>query len=460
LPTADVAAGNTYVFLNTVGTQTGEFTTTAISSILTPVLTYTDNSVIATIEAGSYDNAIDTTNDVQGSYAKMLDGARGATGLAPIFANLDLASTESIQAVLDSWAPVTETTVRSLSRAASENLVRFHRDRLSAMSTDEWSGGTVTVMGNPVQMASNDQYSTVMSDVGYLQASNGEGTVKSTGKVPHDMAVYLSGSFIDGDSAAMPTAQNLDNEDFDGWSVSGGVEKRMSDKASVGVSLSYTQLEAEASLGQIAETDYFAGTVYGQLRAENNLVLDGQLSLGTFSSETERTVTSFPAAATLSTEDDSTVFSGDLRLSKAFETGSAVVTPRVSLQNTFISFDTVEEAGGAPGLSIQRNDIMSTQGRIGLGLSTAADSKFDLSAYGDLVNEFGNIDDSFNAGFVAAPGATADFALFGTDKNWAEIGVGLGFNVQNAKINLSADTTLGRKDFETRVYRAGVTYKF
>ncbi len=459
IPTADVQAGNTYNFLTTVGTQTGEFTTSAISAILTPVLSYTENGVVATIEAGSYDNAIDTTNAVQGSYAKMLDGGRGASELSAIFASLDLSSTDSIQAVLDSWAPVAETTVRSMSRAASENLVRFHRDRMSAMSSDEWSGGKVTVMGSPVQMASNDQYSTVMSDVGHLQASNGE-TVRTTGNIPDDMAVYLSGSFIDGDSAAMPTGQNLDDEDFDGWSVSGGVEKRLSEKASVGGSLSYTQLEAAASLGQVAETDYFAGTLYGQLRAENNFILDGQVSLGTFNSQTERTVTSFPGAATLSSDDDSTILSADLRVSKAFETGNAVFTPRVSLQNTLINFDTVDEVGGAPALSINRKNIHSTQGRVGFGLSTAKDAKFDLSAHGDFVKEFGSISDTFDASFAGVNGSTGEFALFGTDTDWAEIGVGLGFDVQNAKINISADTTIGRKDFETRVYRAGVTYKF
>lgn len=459
LPTADVQAGNSYVFLNTVGAQTGEFSTSAISSILTPVLTYTDSSVIATIEAGSYDNAIDTTNAVQGSYAKILDGARGAAGLNAVFASLDLASTDNIQGILDSWAPVTETTVRSLSRSATENLVHFHRDRLSAMSQEEWSGGTVTVMGSPVQMASNDQFATVMSDVGYLQASNGEGSVKTSASIPDDMAVYLSGSFIDGDSSAMPTGQNLDEEDFDGWSVSGGVEKRVSEKASIGASLSYTQLEGEASLGQTAETDYFAGTLYGQLRAENNFVLDGQVSLGTLNAQTERTV-AFPSNNVLTSDDDSTVFSADLRVSKAYEAGSAVFTPRVSLQNTVIDFDTVEEVGGAPGLSINRNSVKSTQARVGFGLSTAKDAKFDLSAHGDLVTELGSIDDTFDAGFVSAPGASGQFALFGTDKEWAEIGVEVGFDVQNAKINLSADTTLGRKDFETRVYRAGVTYKF
>lgn len=457
-PTADVRAGNRYEFLTTAGTQTGEFNDSQISAILKSEFIYSDSSVIAEIVAGSYLDAINSNSAVQSSYANLLDGGRSSGGLDPIFATLDLSSAEQIQSVLDSWAPVTETTTQSLAKMTMDNASRLHQSRLNGFGSKGW-GGKVTVMGNPVQMASNSDYMTSMSDIGHLQAANGT-AVKTTMTIPSDYSVYLSGSFIDGSGSAMPTTQNLADEDFDGWSVHGGIEHYISDKASIGASLGYTKLEASASLGQLAETDHFAATVYGQLRSTSNVVLDGQFSVGSLGAQTSRTI-AFPQNNTLSTDDNSLTFMADMQVSKKIKVDSIVVRPKVGFRNTVINFDDVSENGGLPALDISRDKLISTQGRIGADIEAPTTSDVKVRLSGQFVKEFGKTDDSFAASFAAVPsGSNAQFALFGTDKNWIEVGGGVSFDVGAAKVDLSIDSTVGRKDIQAQTYRGGVTYKF
>lgn len=458
-PTGNVRAGNEYTFVTTGGNQSGEFTATSLSAILQPVISYTDNSVIATIEAGEYLDVIDSSNAVQSSYAQLLDGGRGAAGLDGIYFPLDLASVDQIQDVLDSWAPVTETTNQSLAKATIDNLARFHRNRMSNFDSDDWGGGTVTVMGSPVQMAANGRFASALSDVGHLEASNGEPT-RTTQSLPSDYAIYLAGSFIDGSGSAMPTAQNFEDEDFDGWSVSAGIESAVSDKVSLGASASYSQLEAVAALQSEVESDYIAATVYGQYRTDNHVIVDGQLTLGSFESETTRNVT-FPEGAVLTADDKSRALTADVQVSRAFTTGKMVVSPKASLRHTGIDFGTVSEEGGVPALNINRDKFTSLQGRIGADLQTHTASNVKLRLSGEFVKEFGDIDESFAAGFAAGPAnSSAPFALFGTDENWFEVGGGLTFALGEAKVDLSAESTVAREDIDAQSYRAGVTFKF
>lgn len=456
--TSDVRAGNVYTFLTTAGTQSGEFSAANISAILRPVLSYTQNAVSATIEAGSYNDAILSGNAVQGSYAKLLDGSRGSAGFSSVFATLDLASAEDIQTVLDSWAPVTETTTRSLAKASVDNLSRFHRNRMSQMGSQSWGGGTATVMGNPVQMAANSEFMSAMSDSGQLQAAIGVDQ-KVTYTIPDDYAIYLSGSFIDGDGSPMPNAQDSADEDFDGWSVVAGIEHAVSEKISVGASLSYTELEADAALNQLSETDHFAGTIYGQLRSSQDIIFDGLLSLGSFGTTNTRTI-AFPATTTLTSDDDSTAFTADIQVSKPIPSGTLKFVPKAGLRTTVIGFDSIEEVGGAPALSIDRESYKSTQARLGLDVMTTANPQIQFRVSGDVVQELGGSTDSFNAGFVGGGDVTAPFALFGTDKTWGEVGAGLDLVYGKTTINLAANTTVGRNDINARTLTGGVTVKF
>ena len=63
-------------------------------------------------------------------------------------------------------------------------------------------------------------------------------------------------------------------------------------------------------------------------------------------------------------------------------------------------------------------------------------------------------------GFVGGVGPDAIFALGSDDRNWAEVAVGLEAVQDTWRLNVAAETTVGRDDVENRSYRAAVSVRF
>ena len=167
----------------------------------------------ALIEAGSYNNAISTSNSLHASYAKLLDSNRDLGGLDAVYATLDLSSDSQIQEVLTSWAPEAEMTVRSLAKATTDTLSQFHSSRLRIMETGSWSGRSISVMVSPGKIASHQDAMAPMSNVEVSDMDN-EASIKTNKKIADDYSIYLAGSFIDGSASVMPFSSNLEKEHF------------------------------------------------------------------------------------------------------------------------------------------------------------------------------------------------------------------------------------------------------
>ena len=457
-PNLGVRSGNTYTFLTTSGLQSGELSAANISSILTPVLTHNINSVTALIEAGSYNNAISTSNSLHASYAKLLDSNRDLGGLDAVYATLDLSSDSQIQEVLTSWAPEAEMTVRSLAKATTDTLSQFHSSRLRIMETGSWSGGSISVMGSPGKIASHQDAMAPMSNVVVSDMDN-EASIKTNKKIADDYSIYLAGSFIDGSASVMPFSSNLEKEHFDGWTLSAGIEHAVSENIKLGASLSYTDLSLNDQAAKSVNSNHAAVTLYGQLQSKSNLVLSGQFSIGSFDTSTERNIV-FPASYALSSEDENLSVTTKIQLSKPLKMSDFTVIPKVGLQTAMVDFNDVLETGGVTALNIDRKYYSSTQGRLGLDIVSNKNSNFYMRISGDVVNEFDDSLNVFRAGFEQNNGESANFLLAGTDQFWGEVGAGFAFEIDKAVMSLSVDTTVGRDDLSTQSYRAGITFKF
>ena len=457
-PNLGVRSGNTYTFLTTSGLQLGELSAANISSILTPVLTHNINSVTALIEAGSYNNAISTSNSLHASYAKLLDSNRDLGGLDAVYATLDLSSDSQIQEVLTSWAPEAEMTVRSLAKATTDTLSQFHSSRLRIMETGSWSGGSISVMGSPGKIASHQDAMASMSNVVVSDMDN-EASIKTNKKIADDYSIYLAGSFIDGSASVMPFSSNLEKEHFDGWTLSAGIEHAVSENIKLGASLSYTDLSLNDQAAKSVNSNHAAVTLYGQLQSKSNLVLSGQFSIGSFDTSTERNIV-FPASYALSSEDENLSVTTKIQLSKPLKMSDFTVIPKVGLQTAMVDFNDVLETGGVTALNIDRKYYSSTQGRLGLDIVSNKNSNFYMRISGDVVNEFDDSLNVFRAGFEQNNGESANFLLAGTDQFWGEVGAGFAFEIDKAVMSLSVDTTIGRDDLSTQSYRAGITFKF
>lgn len=454
-----VTAGNRYTFLTAAGGVTGTFgSATAISAILTPRLTYGPNNVTVEIQAGLYRNVIAPTA-VQGAYAQLLDQSRGNAGLAGVYGPLDLQNAATIRAVLESWAPRTETLRGSLATVAADNMSRFHRDRLLRLDGGDM-GGTLSMIGRPVQLAQLNMTAAGVDSMAVR--SDSDAVTVQQGRLPDDTSAFLAGGYLDGDSRPMASAVPPGGRDqFDGFYLAGGIEKALGEGGVIGLSLSYTDVEGNTAIaGQDASGNLYQGTLYGKAAIGGGIELSTQLSAGAFDSRTTRIADLVGTPFTLTGDDTSLIFTGEVSLGKDFDLGAVEFGPRVAARASHIGFSDIKENGGGPALRLDRSSFNSVQGRAGLALSGKRGSRFQPHLSADYVHEFMNAPASFGATFVGGPGPNAIFGLAGTDKDWFEVGGGITITTGNVDLSIGADTTIGRKDVSNQSYRGSVTFRF
>jgi len=460
---ATVKAGNHYTFLTAengfVPDEDGNvenFNTAPLSAILTPHLSYTDNAVSVTIDAGNYADVVADT-PVQNAYAQLLDQNRPVQDqFSKLYIPLDMQNAATIQASLEALAPRTEALNQSLATAAIDNMDRFNRDRLTSLKPGHL-GGDLALMGQPLQMASLR-----MSDMpgGSMVQSDTSTAVVEHGRLPSTMSGFLAGGYINGDSAAMPTAIPFAGRDqFDGFYIAGGLEKEIGEHAIVGLSTSYTQLTGHTGIaGQTARSTLGTFSVYTKIQGGGGFAFDAIGTIGGLGSSTDRLASIIGTTYKLHTKSSSLVLSGEIGVGDTVDLGQFKLTPRASLRATHIDFDPVNENGSGPALRYDRDNLDSIQGRLGANLAGGGKVRPYLSAY--YVHDFKDRPAVFGANFVGGIGPDALFALPGEDHDWGEVGGGISFGGPRVQLSVSADTTVWRSDVANQSYRATLKFHF
>ncbi len=461
------ATPSIYRILTADNAVTGTFTGVNPSAILVVDFFHGATFVDARIRAQNITNVINPDSQVQDSFARLLDDNRGNAALQDIFAAIDfLPTAQGVQNVLESFAPTTESTVYALAASSMTHLSDFHNNRLTLADRSS-NGGRLSMIGNPVQTAALATSSTggnaTASDItlGAASAAAQGGARTVADGLNENVAVYVAGGYINGESNAMPTINNFRDDSFDGYFVAGGVEYYLGDSAFIGVSGYYSALDAEAALNNEAENDTIVGTVYGRAQF-GRLGLDGQASVGRFSADTTRFVPLGAATQTLRTDDDSTLYAFEAGLDyELLFTGAAVIRPGIDLRYGRIDFGAVTGTGGSLALNINRQDYETLQGRAGANVLTKPDEPFQARFSAHFVHDFEDQPSVVGANFAAGVnGFRVPFALSGTDRNWAELGVGLRYNAGNIALDLSAHTTVERNSVDSQAFTAGVSFRF
>jgi hypothetical protein len=444
-----VRDGDSYAILTAEGGLTGTFAAPqALSAILTPTLSYSANAVEVTIEAGSYLDAINPNSPVQLAYAKLLDANRaGEDRLGALFGPLDMQDAATIQATLEGLAPRVQTLGAAMGMAGLDAFAQFGRERIA--NHDSSSGGTVAMIGRPLQMAAR------MATP--VDAGGSEALVKDGG-LPDNMSLYLAAGYIDGDSAPMTgtTGRNA----FNGWYGSLGVELDLG-SGMLGFSGSYADLDGRVrGMPQSAESSLWQASAYWKMRAPLGLSLDGLIGVGEVSTRTSRTVGFVGTTYTLDSDDKATAFNGEIGLSKAFGGASGVkVTPRAAVRASSIDFGTQVERGGPVALAAEIGTYRNIQARGGLTVEVA---KGVVRPYASatFVHDFVDRPAVFEANFAGGVNAPAAFALAGSDHDWGELAGGLTMRTGNVDLSVAAQTTLDRTDVSMQSYRGSVTIHF
>ncbi|EXS69597.1 autotransporter domain-containing protein [Sphingobium sp. Ant17] len=452
---ARIRAGNSYTFLTAEGGVDGSFAApTNLSAVLKPVLFYGPNSVSVRIDAGLYADVVNRAAPNQTSFAQLLDQNRSRSATyANLYGEADLLSVAGVQANFEAMAPRTETLKTSMSEVLNDNMARFYRDRLTKLDGGAM-GGTLTMTGQPLQLAAASLNNI---DLGMAQGGSNDMMTRE-GVLPDDVSAFLAGGYIDGDSAPMRTATPLGRDQFDGWYMAAGIEKAFGDTGVIGLSASFSELKGNTGANDWSRARLYQGTVYGAFDL-GGIKLDAVGSAGTMATRSRRSFAVGITPYTLYGSDQELALSSELGLSKALGSDAFSIVPRAALRGAYISSGNLAEYGGDAALVIKRHAIRSAQGRLGATVK-ANTGGFKPYLTANYVHEFNDQPAFFLANLVGGTGSLAPFALGGSDKNWGEIGGGLTIRAGSVDLNLTADTTVWRKDISYQSYRAGVKIHF
>merc|ERR1712023_190626 len=95
--------------------------------------------------------------------------------------------------------------------------------------------------------------------LGLDQAS--EPTRVRDGAIREDVAIYLAGGLLNGEGESMPGYTTADT-DVDGYFFGGGIEYFPNESSMVGLSVYYSDLDADVVLDQEAEAKMMAVSLY------------------------------------------------------------------------------------------------------------------------------------------------------------------------------------------------------
>ncbi|WP_262503902.1 autotransporter domain-containing protein [Sphingosinithalassobacter sp. CS137] len=451
-----VRDGDTYTVLTAEGGISGTFDEAlSISAILTPQVSYTANSVLVEIEAGSYADVIDSSSPVQSAYAQLLNQNRTQYGeYSELYGTLDVQNAETIRTTLQGFAPQAQTLTGFAGVAAVNVLTQFNSERIAGLDPSS-SGGSLTMIGRPIEMAALSARGFGATDI----RSDANQDIVQENVLPDNVSVFVAGGYIDGDSAGM-AGVSAERNQFDGWFAAAGVEARLDDTSMIGFSVSYADIDGSVGgAPQTSEGQLYQGSLYGKVMMESGLTFDAQISAGAFDTRSIRNVAVPGGGYTLRAEDTAFVFTSEVGIGKSFDLGALSVGPRASIRASEIQFTPTAETGGGPALQYDLGTFESLQARAGAMLQGKTGMiRPYLSA--NYVHDFEERPAAFGANFVGGVGPNAIFALAGTDQDWAEIAGGVTVSTGNVDLSVSAQTTIEREDVEAQNYRGSVTFRF
>ena len=388
-------------------------------------------------------------------FAQLLDRNRVQYGsYADLYGPLDLLNVADVRSTLESFAPSDVVAGSSLGVVALNSTNQLIRNRMTQLGAGNAGGGDVAVIGQP-----NGIVGAALAPAGAMGAvamQSGGMQYEREGALPETMSGFIAGGYIKGDSTGLPAAGGQD-DDFDGYFIGGGLEGLLTDGA-IGLAFVYSDLDTNnLAAGRKASGKMYQGTLYGVTNF-SGLRLDAQISAGAYDMSTLRNVAVGGSSFAISGDETAFVFSSEAGIGKVLSLGNFDLTPRVAFRAAVLDFSNVVETGGGPALSYNLGRYESVQGRAGFNLAGRAGFRPILGV--EYVHDFKERPAAFGVNFAGGVGPLAGFALPGTDQDWVELSGGIGYQVGNVGLAISAETMIERDDFSYQSYQASATFRF
>lgn len=204
--------------------------------------------------------------------------------------------------------------------------------------------------------------------------------------------------------------------DADQWALVGGVDYRFSDKAVVGLSLSYGDASVEFAADDGAlDTASWAASVYGSVYAAKNFYFDGIFNVANSSYDARRNIVYSDGLGLVdvdaSGDTDGMTLSGGVSGGYDFLVGGLTLSPNLGVFYIDATIDSfIEQGAGGLNLIYDEQKFRSLTGNLGFRATYAWNVSWGVllpHLRVDYVREFEDDIDVFGVRFAADPNATS-----------------------------------------------------
>ncbi|SIN65106.1 outer membrane autotransporter barrel domain-containing protein [Parasphingorhabdus marina DSM 22363] len=236
-----------------------------------------------------------------------------------------------------------------------------------------------------------------------------------------------------------------------------GLDKRLSETATVGVLLNYADIDIDANglAGAQSDVNSYQISAYAGLDFGSAFV-NAELGYSFNDVESSRVAVGAP----ITSESDADGVIASLSTGYALETGSFTLTPSAGLRYASLSQDSFTETGGL-GLTLDTDSNEFLEATLGLRIAGKADESKDLSvvpfaniAYSyDLIGDGVGVNGSFNGGLDS-------FRLTAGESSQSRFDLGAGLNLVNKNgLSIGAEYQ-GRFASDYQSHSGGVKVRF
>ena len=282
------------------------------------------------------------------------------------------------------------------------------------------AGINVIVDGKMVPLAQLEDM--VKKLLGGGASSDGSAADEPGGLLSDKWGLWMRGNFSFGEKDANAASPAFD---ADQWAFVAGTDYRLSDKAVLGVALSYGSSSVDFAVDDGAlDTDSLSISLYGSAYAAKNFYFDGIFNYSTSSYDAERNIAYVDGTGLITAdatgETDGETMSGGLSAGYDFLVGGLTISPNLGFFYIDTTIDGFTE-GGAGGLNLIYDEqaFKSLTGNAGLRLTYAWNLSWGVllpHLRVDYVKEFEDDVDVFGVRFANDPnGATTPPVLVATD---------------------------------------------
>ena len=294
------------------------------------------------------------------------------------------------------------------------------------------AGLNVIVDGKPVPLAQlQDMVKSLLgggasADTGAdtRAESSADRTAEPGGLLSDKWGMWARGNYSFGEKDTSPASPSFD---ADQWSMVGGLDYRLSDKAVIGGAIAYgsSSVEFNPSQSGALDSESWAGSLYGSVYAGRNFYFDGIVNVASAGYDAERNITYVDGSGLINNDaqgsTDGKTVSGGLSAGYDFLVRGITLSPTLGLYYIDATIDSFTESG-AVGLNLRYDEqnFKSLTGNLGFRATYAMNLSWGVllpHVRIDYVREFENDVDVFGVRFAADPNATSAPPILVTTEN-------------------------------------------